>query len=322
MTKPYVYMTRKMPASIVEKLEAECDVGMWEKEEEPVPEEVLEKELQTADALFCTISDPVNKENINQAENLKIIATMAVGFNNIDVEAAAARNIQIAHTPGVLSETTADLTFALLMAAARRIPEGIEVIKNNEWGAWAPFFLTGQDIHQARLGIIGMGRIGEAVAKRGTGFDMDIVYHNRSRKPETEKEIGARYVELDELLETSDFVCVMTPYTNETHHMMNREAFQKMKNTAIFINSSRGGTVDEEALFEALKNGDIRGAGLDVFENEPISADHRLLSLPNVTALPHIGSASENTRWKMAEMTANHILQGLRGEKPDHLVSL
>ncbi|MFB4164965.1 2-hydroxyacid dehydrogenase [Alteribacillus sp. JSM 102045] len=322
MKKPYVYLTRQMPPAIVEKLEAECEVGMWEKEEQPVPKEILEKEIQTADAVFCTISDPIDKELINKAENLKIISTMAVGFNNIDVEAASKRNIQVAHTPGVLSETTADLTFALLMAAARRIPEGMEVIKNNEWGAWAPFFLTGQDIHHARLGIIGMGRIGEAVAKRGTGFDMDIVYHNRSRKSEAENEIGARYVEMDELLETSDFVCVMTPYTKETHHMINREAFQKMKNTAIFINSSRGGTVNEDALYDALKNGDIRGAGLDVFENEPISADHPLLSLPNVTALPHIGSASENTRWKMADMTANHILQGLRGEEPDHPVTL
>ncbi|SDH72603.1 glyoxylate reductase [Alteribacillus persepolensis] len=320
MSKPYVYLTRKMPQNITDQLAAACDVGMWEKAEEPVPQHILKEEMKTADAVFCNVSDVIDKDMIDAAEQLKVIATMAVGYNNIDVKAAQEKNIYVAHTPGVLTETTADLTFALLMASARRIPEGIDVIKNNEWGAWAPFFLTGQDIYQARLGIIGMGRIGEAVAKRGTGFDMDIVYHNRTPKKEAEQRLGARLVDMDELLQTSDFVCVMTPYTKETHHLIDKQAFDKMKSSAIFINTSRGGTVDEEALYNALKNGDIRGAGLDVFENEPISADHPLLSLPNVTALPHIGSASETTRKKMAEMTANHILQALRGETPDYIV--
>ncbi|RSL30210.1 D-glycerate dehydrogenase [Salibacterium salarium] len=318
--KPYVFLTRKMPDGIVSMLEKECVVSMWEKEETPPPVSRLEEEIQKADAVFCNVSDNINKSLIEKAEHLKVIATMAVGYNNIDIKAAEKKNIRVAHTPGVLSETTADLTFTLLMATARRVPEGMDVIKNNEWGAWAPFFLTGQDIHHARLGIIGMGRIGELVAKRGTGFDMDIVYHNRSRKPEMEKAIGARFMEMDELLETSDYICVQTPYTEETHHLINKQAFQKMKRNAIFVNTSRGPIVDEDALYEALNNGEIQGAGLDVFENEPIRADHPLLSLPNVTALPHIGSASKNTRWKMAEMTANHILQGIRGEEIDHEV--
>ncbi|WP_091661004.1 2-hydroxyacid dehydrogenase [Alteribacillus iranensis] len=318
--KPYVYLTRKMPPAIVEKLERECRVSMWEKEEEPVPAEVLAREIEKADGIYCTVSDPIPRELIEKAARLKIISTMAVGYNNIDVDAAAEKNILVAHTPGVLTETTADLTFALLMAAARRLPEGIDTIRNDEWGAWVPFFLTGQDIHHSRLGIIGMGRIGEAVARRGTGFRMDIVYHNRSRKPEAERDIGARYVELDELLETSDFVCVTAPYTKETHHIIDKDALHKMKESAILVNSSRGGTVDEDALYDALKHGSIRGAGLDVFENEPIRSDHPLLSLPNVTALPHIGSASEKTRWKMAHMAADHLLQAFRGEEPDHVV--
>ncbi|MDQ0298858.1 glyoxylate reductase [Salibacterium salarium] len=322
MSKPYVFLTRKLPDDIVNILETECVVSMWGKEETPPPTSRLEEECKNADAVFCNVSDTIDASMLDQAKQLKVIATMAVGYNNIDVKAAKDRNIRVAHTPDVLSETTADLTFTLLMATARRIPEGIDVIRNNEWGAWAPFFLTGKDIHHARLGVIGMGRIGELVAKRGIGFDMDIVYHNRSRKPETEKAIGARYVDMDELLKTSDYICVQTPYTEETHHLINRQAFQKMKNSAIFINTSRGAIVDENALYEALKNGEIQGAGLDVFENEPIRADHPLMSLASVTALPHIGSASKQTRWKMAEMTANHILQGLRGEKIDHEVQL
>ncbi|RSL30812.1 D-glycerate dehydrogenase [Salibacterium salarium] len=322
MSKPYVFLTRKLPDDIVNILETECVVSMWEKEETPPPTSRLEEECRKADAVFCNVSDTIDASMLEQAKQLKVIATMAVGYNNIDVKAARNRNIRVAHTPDVLSETTADLTFTLLMATARRIPEGIDVIRNNEWGAWAPFFLTGKDIHHARLGVIGMGRIGELVAKRGIGFDMDIVYHNRSRKPQTEKAIGASYVDMDELLKTSDYICVQTPYTEETHHLINRQAFQKMKNSAIFINTSRGAIVDENALYEALKNGEIQGAGLDVFENEPIRADHPLMSLPGVTALPHIGSASKQTRWKMAEMTANHILQGLRGEKIDHEVQL
>ncbi|MFZ4450402.1 2-hydroxyacid dehydrogenase [Salibacterium aidingense] len=319
---PYVFITRRIPEDIITPLKAEGRVSMWEKEETPVPYERLEEEIKKADAVFCNVSDPIDAALLEKAERLKVIATMAVGYNNIDIQAAAERNIQVAHTPGVLTETTADLTFALLMAAARRIPEGIDVIKNDEWGAWAPFFLTGRDIHHARLGIIGMGRIGEAVAKRATGFDMDIVYHNRSRKPETEEAVGAVYVEMEELLETSDFVCVQTPYTKETHHLMNREAFQKMKSTAVFVNTSRGPIVDETALYEALKEGDIQAAGLDVFENEPVRSNHPLLTLPNVTALPHIGSASEDTRRKMAEMTVDHILQGLRGEDVAHKVEM
>lgn len=318
--KPYVYVARKMPESIIQMLEEQCDVSMWEKEDEPVPREVLEKEIKKADGLFCTITEEIDQDLIDKAENLKIIATMAVGYNNINVQAAARREIMVANTPGILSDTTADLTFGLLMATARRIPEGVDSIRNGEWKTWAPFHLIGQDIHGATLGIIGMGRIGEALARRAKGFDMKVLYHNRNRKHETEINLGVRYAELEQLLAESDFVCLMTPYTQETFHLIGKEELKKMKNSAVFINTSRGGTVDEEALYEALKEKEIWAAGLDVFEDEPIGPDHPLLSLPNVVALPHIGSASERTRMRMAEMTARHILQALSGERPDHLV--
>ncbi|MFD2705032.1 2-hydroxyacid dehydrogenase [Salibacterium lacus] len=314
MDKPYVFITRRMPEDIVARLEASCRVSMWEYEETPVSQDRLEEEIKQADALFCNVSDQIDVDMLNQAQYLKVIATMAVGYNNIDIQAAADKGIQVAHTPDVLTETTADLTFALLMAAARRLPEGIDIIKNNEWGAWAPFFLTGLDIHHARIGIIGMGRIGEAVARRASGFNMDIMYNSRSPKPDVEKSLGASYADMDELLTTCDFVCVQTPYTKETHHLIDEGALQKMKEDAVLINTSRGAVVDEMALYEALKSGEIRAAGLDVFEKEPIGADHPLLTLSNVTALPHIGSASEETRQKMAEMTADHILEALRGE--------
>ncbi|SFL54856.1 2-hydroxyacid dehydrogenase [Salibacterium qingdaonense] len=314
MDEPYVFITRRMPEDIKARLEASCRVSMWEYEDIPVSKGRLEEEIKHADALFCNVSDNIDNEMLNKAEHLKVIATMAVGYNNIDIQTAADKGIQVAHTPDVLTETTADLTFALLMASARRIAEGIDVIRNNEWGAWAPFFLTGRDIHHARIGIIGMGRIGEAVARRASGFNMDIVYHNRSPKPDVEESLGASYAGMDELLTTSDFVCVQTPYTKETHHLIDGNALQKMKKNAVLINTSRGAVVDETALYEALQAGEIRAAGLDVFEKEPIGADHPLLTLPNVTALPHIGSASEDTRQKMAEMTADHILEGLRGD--------
>ncbi|MDX6152195.1 D-glycerate dehydrogenase [Marinococcus sp. PL1-022] len=319
MTKPHVFVTRPMPHWLTEKLEQEAVVDVWDKNE-AVPEEELVRRTAEADGLFCTVSEPVTRNVIEQAPRLKIIATMAVGYNNIDLEAAEEKGVKVAHTPGILTETTADLTFALLMTAARRLPEAMDTIRQNEWGSWAPFAFTGQDIYGATLGIIGMGRIGEAVAKRAGGFDMNILYHNRSRKREAEERTGAVYAELNELLEQADFICVLAPATPETEKLINAEAFRKMKKSAVFINTSRGTTVDEQALVDALREGEIFSAGLDVFENEPIGADHPLLSLSNVVVLPHIGSASEKTRREMADMTADHILQGLQGLPLTHEV--
>ncbi|MBD1379786.1 2-hydroxyacid dehydrogenase [Metabacillus arenae] len=319
--KPKVYITRKIPSSILEKMQEVCEVRMWEKEDIPVPYEVLEKEIDHVDGLFCLLTETIDEALMIKAKNLKIISNMAVGYNNIDVKAATHRGIMVTNTPEVLTETTADLTFALLMSTARRIPESMEYLKNGKWKTWSPMQLTGQDVFGATLGIIGLGRIGEALVKRAKGFDMNILYYNRSRKTDKEYELGIQYTELETLLKQSDFICVMTPLTPATINLIDKKELSLMKKTAVLINTARGGIVNESALYEALINGDIWGAGLDVFENEPVSTEHSLLTLPNVVALPHIGSASIKTRLKMAEVASENLIQGLTNSVPKNLVN-
>ncbi|PLR80733.1 D-glycerate dehydrogenase [Bacillus canaveralius] len=316
-----IYVTRKLPEQIISKLQISYEVRMWAKENVPVPREVLKKEISMADGLLCLITESIDEDLLQIAENLKVISNMAVGYNNIDVEAASKRGIRVTNTPGVLTETTADLTFALLMATARRVVESSNYLREGKWDTWSPMLLTGQDIYGATIGIVGLGRIGEAVAKRAKGFDMNILYYNRSRKPHAEKELGIRYTELNELLKVSDFICIMTPYTPETVNLIGKEQLQLMKKTAIVINTARGGIVNETALYEALKDGQIWGAGLDVFTEEPVDLDHPLLSLANVVALPHIGSASIKTRMKMANLAADNLLEALAGNTPSCLVN-
>jgi glyoxylate reductase len=319
--KPKIYITRKLPELVVEKLKEVCELKMWEKEEEPVPREILEIEIQDVDGLFCLLTESIDKPLLNLAQQLKIVSNMAVGYNNIDISAATEKGIMVTNTPGVLTETTADLTFALLMASARRLVEASDYLREGKWKTWSPMQLTGQDIYGATLGILGLGRIGEALAKRARGFDMNILYHNRSRKLEAEEQLGIQYVGKETLLREADFVCVLTPYTTETKNYIGAEELSLMKPTSVLINTARGGIVNEEALYHSLKNGEIWGAGLDVFEEEPVRTDHPLLSLPNVIALPHIGSASKNTRLKMALLSAENLLQGLQGETPKNIVN-
>lgn len=319
--RPKVYITRKIPEPVLTKIQHLCDVSMWEKENTPVPREVLEREITKADGLFCLLTENIDEALLQKAERLRVISQMAVGYNNIDVDAATRRGIVVANTPGVLTETTADLTFALLLATARRVVESADFLRRGEWKTWSPMLHTGQDVFGATLGIIGLGRIGEAVARRAKGFDMKILYHNRNRKPEAERALGVIYADLDSLLKESDFVCVLTPYSPETKDLIGERELALMKETAVLINTARGGIVNETALYNALKNGQIWAAGLDVFEQEPVPLDHPLLSLPNVVALPHIGSASVKTRIKMATMAADHLLQALRGEVPDCVVN-
>ncbi|WP_394172230.1 2-hydroxyacid dehydrogenase [Guptibacillus hwajinpoensis] len=318
--KQKVYITRKLPDEIVDRMREKYEVRMWEEEEIPVPREVLEKESEQVDGLLCLLTEQMDQPLLKNANNLKVVANMAVGYNNIDVDEARARGVVVTNTPGVLTETTADLTFALLMATARRIPEASEYLRHGKWETWSPMQLTGQDIHGATLGIIGLGRIGEAVARRAKGFDMNVLYHNRSRHHEVEEALDLQYVEFDELLKESDFVCVLTPLTKETENMIGREQLAKMKKTAILINTARGGIVNEDALYDALKNYDIWAAGLDVFAKEPVSVKHRLLTLPNLVTLPHIGSASIKTRMKMAEVAAMNLMCVLDGgEAPNKI---
>ncbi|GIN85953.1 D-glycerate dehydrogenase [Heyndrickxia sporothermodurans] len=314
--KRKIYVTRKIPASIYDQLVQHLDVKMWEEEDIPVPREVLLKEIKDVDGLFCTITETIDEKMISHAENLKIISNMAVGFNHIDVKFANKKGIVVTNTPGVLTETTADLTFALLMATARRVVEASNYLRNGEWKSWSPMQLIGKDIYGATIGIIGMGRIGQALARRAKGFGMKILYYNRSRKLEIEKELGAEYCDLDTLLETSDYVSILIPYSPGVKYLIGNKELQRMKKTAILINTARGGIIDEQALYNALKNKEIWAAGLDVFEKEPIDLDSPLLTLPNVVTLPHIGSASEATRIKMAEITADNLIQFLEGGDP------
>lgn len=305
--QPIVYVTRKLPDEALKALSEVATVKMWEKDDVPVPRDVLLQEAKEATALLTMLTERVDEELFEACKQLKIVANMAVGYDNIDVSAAQKHNVIVTNTPDVLTDTTADLTFALLMATARRLMEATDYIKRDEWTTWSPFQLAGHDIHHKTLGIVGMGRIGEAVAKRATGFDMEILYHNRSRRPSAEEKYGATYCSFDELLAKSDFVVCLAPLTEETKHLFNEVAFKQMKPSAVFINASRGALVDEAALYEALKNGEIARAGLDVFEQEPIRSNHPLVHLPNVVALPHIGSASFETRMKMATLAAENI---------------
>ncbi|MBP3950233.1 2-hydroxyacid dehydrogenase [Bacillus suaedae] len=318
--KPKIYITRKLPASVVCQLEEICEVRMWHEEEKPVPREILEQEIMNVEGILCMLTETIDADLLEKAKKLKVISNMAVGYNNIDIALAKEKGITVTNTPDVLTETTADLTFSLLMASARRIVEASDYLRKGEWQTWSPMQLTGQDIYGSTLGIIGMGRIGESVARRAKGFGMDVLYHNRNRKPESEKKLNLTYVERDTLLKESDFVVLMVPFTDETKHLIGERELSLMKKSSILINTARGGIVDENALYHALVKGDIWAAGLDVFETEPVPLDHPLLTLRNVTTLPHIGSASIQTRVNMGNLAADNLILALQDKKPKYIV--
>ncbi len=307
-------MTRKVAKEAMNLLATIATVEVWD-QEYPVPRDILLEKAKRSDGLYVMLSDRIDRELIDAAPHLKVVSTLAVGYDNIDVEACKKRGIVVTNTPDVLTDATADLAFGLLMAAGRRFVEANRVLMNGEWKTWSPYFMAGQRIHGATIGIIGMGRIGEAVAKRASGFDMRILYHNRSRKVEAEETYGATYCSLPDLLCESDYVVLLTPLTEETKGLMGAEQFAMMKSTAVFINASRGATVDEVALYQALKQETIWAAGLDVFQQEPIPTDHPLLSLPNVVALPHIGSATYETRDRMAMLVSQNLVAVLSGDE-------
>lgn len=314
--KKRIYITRRLPEEAVAPLRNKYEVRMWEEEAKSVPRDVLVEEAASAHALWTMLSDTIDRELIEQAPQLEVISNLAVGYNNIDIEAAKERGIIVTNTPDVLTETTADLAFGLMMMTARRLGEAERDLRAGEWKSWTPMGYVGMDLYRAKLGIIGMGRIGEAVARRARGFDMDVLYHNRTRRHESESMYGFVYAKLDELLEQSDFVVVLAPLTEETRGMLGAEQFAKMKQTASFINVARGEIIDEAALYEALKEQRIWAAGLDVFAKEPVAMDHPLLTLPNVTTLPHIGSASIQTRLAMMALNREAIMNVLDGEEP------
>ncbi|MFD2444491.1 2-hydroxyacid dehydrogenase [Bacillus sp. CGMCC 1.16607] len=319
--KPYIFITRKLPEDVLNVLQDHYEISMWDKEDIPVPRDVLLKETSQADALLTMLSDSIDQEVLSLGKKLKVVANLAVGYDNIDLQAANEKGIAVCNTPDVLTDTTADLTFALLLATARRIVEAAEYIKNDQWKSWSPLLLAGHDVHHKTIGIVGMGKIGEAVAKRATGFDMDILYYNRTRKLEAEEKLGVQYTPFLDLVKKSDYVVCLTPLTTETKNLFTREIFQKMKPSAIFVNAARGPVVDEEALYQALAEGEIAGAGLDVFETEPIRSTHPLLSLSNVVAIPHIGSSSVETRITMMKLCISNITAVLEGNSPKTLVN-
>jgi glyoxylate reductase len=313
-----VLVTREIPEAGLRLLEG-FDVRVLF-ERPPERDELLEA-VRGASGVLSTATEKMDAEVMDAAGGgLEVIANMAVGYDNIDVEAARERGIVVTNTPGVLDETTADVAILLVLAAARRLGEGERLLRAGEWEWWGPKQLRGFDVWGKRLGIVGLGRIGQAVARRGRGFGMEIFYHNRSRKEEAEEELGARYLELDELLRESDFVSIHTPLTDETRHLIGERELGLMQETAVLVNTSRGSVVDEGSLADALEDKRIFAAGLDVYEEEP-KVHPKLLELENVVLAPHIGSATIETRDRMATLAAENLAAVLRGEEPTSPVS-
>jgi glyoxylate reductase len=308
-----VLVTREIPAAGLRPLEG---FGVTVLSEAPPGRGDLLEAARGAQGVLSTVTEKVDAEFMDAAgDGLKVVANMAVGYDNVDVQAATERGIVVTNTPGVLDETTADVAFMLLLAAARRLGESERILRAGKWEWWGPKLFMGPDVWGKKLGIIGLGRIGQAVARRARGFGMEILYHNRSRKGDAEEELEARYLDLEDLLETADFVTLHTPLSDETHHLIGAPELEKMKPAAVLVNTSRGPVVDEAALADALAEGRIFAAGLDVYEEEP-KIHPKLLDLENVVLAPHIGSGSIETRDKMAVLAAENLVAVLRGEEP------
>lgn len=319
--KPSILVTQRIPDEAIVLLREAGTVGFPADRDGPPTRDEILKSIPKADALLCLLTDRIDAGVIAAAPRLMVIANMAVGYDNIDVSAATARMVPVTNTPGVLTETTADLAWALLLAVARRISEGDWYVRAGRFKAWQPMLLLGSDVYGKTLGIVGMGRIGCAVARRARGFGMKVLYHNRRRVgPAVETELGVKYATMERLLRSSDFVTLHAPYKQETHHLMGRRELGMMRPTAYLINTSRGPLVDEAALVEALRESRLAGAALDVYEREAELAAG-LSELDNVVLTPHIGSASKETRTKMADMAARNILAALQGSRPPNLVN-
>jgi len=319
--KPKVYVTREMPERGLKIIKEKFEAEVWT-DYAPPPKKVIIEKAAKVDALATLLTDKIDAEVFDAAPNLKIVAQMAVGFDNIDIQEATKRGIYVTNTPGVLTETTADFAWALLMAVARRIVEADKYVRIGKWKAsWHPMMLQGRDIYGATLGIVGLGRIGCAIAKRAKGFDMKVIYYDVMRRPDFEQEYNIQFTPLETLFQKADFITINTPLTKETYHLVDEKRLKLMKKTAYIINNARGPIVDEKALYKALTEGWIAGAALDVFEQEPTPTENPLLKLDNVVVAPHISSASYETRSKMAEMVAENLLAFFEGKTPPNLVN-
>jgi glyoxylate reductase len=314
--RPKVFVSRVIPDDGLRRVTEATDATVWP-DDLPPPRDELLRAIEGCDGVLTLLTDRVDAEFLDRAgPQLKVVSNYAVGFDNVDVAECTRRGIPVGNTPGVLTETTADLAFALLMAAARRLPEGDRYVRAGKWKTWGPMLLMGPDVHGATIGIVGFGRIGQALARRAAGFGMTILYHDVNELPgDVTGPLGATFTPLAELLARSDFVSLHVNLTDETRHLIDATALRAMKSTAVLVNTSRGPVVDGAALYEALKRGEIAAAALDVTDPEPIPTDDPLLTLDSCLVVPHIASASRATRGKMAEMAAANLLAGLRGER-------
>ena len=334
MSLPLVVATRQLPSNAWKSLTAHAQVVCWESDC-PVPREWLLEHIPEADGLYCLLTDRIDQDVLRMAKGLRVISTMSVGYDHIDIAACHARSIPVGHTPGILTETTADLAFALLMAAARKIVEGAMYVRQGQWVEWKPNLLLGQDIFGGTLGIVGFGRIGQAVARRARGFQMKVLAVRSPRQnhesPESSVDVAWKeeasgipsvtFVDLLTALTQSDFVSLHVPLTSQTHHLIGETEFKMMKRSSVLINTARGAVVDSDALYHALQQGTIGGAALDVTDPEPLPVSHPLLSLQNCLVIPHLGSASTATRSRMADMAVENVIAGLCGDRLPHCVN-
>ncbi len=316
MQKPKVFVTREIPEKGLRLVRDFCEADIWTGELPP-PRETLLDHLCNVDGVLSLLTDKIDGAAMDAASGLRVISNMAVGVDNVDLQAATARKIPVGNTPGAMTDATADLTFALMMAAARRLVEGEKYVRDGKWKTWSPQLLLGADFAGATWGIIGFGRIGQAVAKRAQGFDLRVIFYDPAALPA----FGASPANLNDLLHTSDFVSLHVPLTAETHHMINAGTLSQMKSGAVLVNTSRGPVVDPDALYMALKTNQIFAAGLDVTEPEPLPPNHRLLELSNCVVIPHLGSASKQTRDQMAFLAAQNLIAGLKGDRLPNCVN-
>ena len=320
MSKAKVFVTRAIPEKGLEIVKDFCEVDLWQDELPPSRIELLQH-VRGVDGLLSLLTDKIDGEVMDEAgPQLKVISNLAVGFDNIDVQAATARKIPVGNTPDVLTDATADFAFALMMAVARRIPEAARYVQEGKWRTWGPMTLLGVDLNGATLGLVGFGRIGKAMARRATGFNMRVIYYDPNDK-NPDPALKARQVDFETLIKESDFISLHTPLTPDTRHLISSEVFSKMKHSAVLVNTSRGPVVDMEALHQALKENRIFGAGLDVTDPEPLPMNSPLLTLDNIVIVPHIASASKATREKMSWMAAQNLIAGLKGERLPNCVN-
>jgi glyoxylate reductase len=319
MPAPRVYVTRHLPQPALDFLAQHTDVTWWPAELPPSRADLLHH-VGAVDGLLALLTDRVDAALLDAAPGLRVVSNYAVGYDNIDIQAATARGVLVTNTPDVLTETTADFAFALMFAAARRVVEGTAYVKDGRWQTWGPEILLGHDLHGAALGIVGVGRIGSAVARRAHGFGMRLLYADGRRKTDLEQRLGLEHVTMDELWKESDIVSLHCPLTDATRHLINRSVLEKLKPTAVIVNTARGAVIDTDALVDVLRHKPIMAA-LDVTDPEPLPADHPLLGLPNVLVTPHIASATVATRTRMAMVAAENLVAALEGRRPPHLLN-